>query len=237
MRPEVYVEGSGRATAVWAERVGDGLVIRTRSRSGASRWTAAAALTGRAVDAGVPQLAGLPGGDLAVAYGFRGPDRRGVRVWRWSPAAGWGVAGRVAGGSPRSWIDVGLDRTGRAAVAFSNVADTVVVGEVSGTGVVSRSRLVGDVSVYYGMHLAVNRAGDAVVAWDSVRGGDHPIEAAYRPAGGGWERVVGVTPARGDAFLGSLAVRAGGDALVVWSGGDIMDPDSSLVWSRGYTAR
>lgn len=233
----MYVDGSGRATAVWAERVGDGLVIRTRSRSGASRWTAAAALTGRAVDAGVPQLAGLPGGDLAVAYGFRGPDRRGVRVWRWSPAAGWGVAGRVAGGSPRSWIDVGLDRTGRAAVAFSNVADTVVVGEVSGTGVVSRSRLVGDVSVYYGMHLAVNRAGDAVVAWDSVRGGDHPIEAAYRPAGGGWERVVGVTPARGDAFLGSLAVRAGGDALVVWSGGDIMDPDSSLVWSRGYTAR
>lgn len=239
VRPEVYVDRRGRVTAVWGERVGDSLVVMARSgrASDAARWAPSRALSRRTVDAGIPQLAGVPGGELAVAFGFRGDDARGVRVWRWSAGSGWRVAARIPGGSPRSWIDAGLDRTGRVTVAFSNAADTVWAGEVSAAGVVSRSRLVGDVSVYYGMHLAVNGAGDAVVAWDSVRGGQHPIEAAYRPAGGGWERVVRVTPARGDAFLGSLAVDRGGDALVVWSGGELMDPDSSMVWSRGYTAQ
>ncbi len=239
IRPEVYVDRHGRATAVWGEPLRKGLVVRTRSRqvTGAGAWTPARALSSRAVQAGSPQLAGLPGGDLAVAFGFRGEDRTGVRVWRWVAGTGWRLSGRVPGGLPSSWIDAGLDRSGRVTVAYSNAADTVWAGQVSAAGVATRSRLVGDVSVYYGMHLAVNPAGAAVVAWDSVRGGDHPIEAAYRPAGGGWGPVARVSPDRGDAFLGAPAVDPAGDALVVWNGGDLRDPDSSLVWSRGYTAR
>jgi hypothetical protein len=113
----------------------------------------------------------------------------------------------------------------------------VLVARVSPTGEVDRSRLAPRVSVYYGMHVVVNRAGDALVAWDSVRGGDHPVEAAYGARDGSWGPVTRVSAVGGDAFLGAVALRRDGDGLAVWNGGDLEDPDSSRVWARTYVAQ
>ena len=237
IRPELFVSRTGRTTAVWAERVGDNWVVKTASRSARAAWGASRALTKRSVKAGVPHLAGLPSGSLAVAYAVRSAEARGLRVRRWSPSSGWGAPVTVRGALLRSWMDVGLSRGGEVTVAFTDADEAAWAASVDSSGGVSRSRLAPVVSVYYGLQLVVNRAGDALVAWDSVRGGDHPIEAAYRPASGEWGPVSRVSAARGDAFLGSLALSPGGDGLAVWNGGDIADPDSSLVWSRSYSAQ
>lgn len=236
IRPEVFVSRTGRVTAVWGERAGDRWRVMTASRRDGAAWGASRALTGRSVLAGIPHLAGLPSGRLAVAYVVRSPESRGLRVREWSPASGWSAPVAVQGALLRSWVDVGLSRQGTT-VAFTDVKEAVWTASIARSGAVKRSRLAPVVSVYYGLQLVVNRAGDALVAWDSVRGGDHPIEAAYRSGSGPWGPVSRVSAAQGDGFLGALALTPGGDGLAVWNGGDIADPDSSLVWSRFYSAQ
>ncbi|HEU4512170.1 MAG TPA: hypothetical protein VFR87_03605 [Nocardioidaceae bacterium] len=236
IRPEVFVSRTGRVTAVWGERAGDRWKVMTASRRDRRAWGTASPLTRPSVKAGIPHLAGLASGRLAVAYAVRSPEARGLRLRSWSPSSGWSAPMAVRGALLRSWVDVGLSRQG-ATVAFTDARDAVWAASVSSSSVVTRSRVAPVVSVYYGLQLVVNRAGDALVAWDSVRGGDHPIEAAYRSASGSWGPVSRVSAARGDAFLGALALTPGGDGLAVWNGGDIADPDSSLVWSRWYSAQ
>jgi hypothetical protein len=195
--------------------------------------------------AGLPQLAGLPfgrlGGRLAVAWPTRTEDGHGVVVRQWDGVAGWSAPVTVGSARQPGWVDLGLSRSGPV-VAFAaatrrvDARQRVVVARVSRSGAVSRTRLAPRVAVYYGMHVVVNRAGDALVAWDSVRGGDHPVEAAYGSRDGSWGPVTRVSALRGDAFLGAVALRRDGDGLAVWNGGDLVDPDSSRVWARTYTA-
>jgi hypothetical protein len=242
IRPEVHVDRSGRATAAWGERQGRSWHVRTSSREAGSTWDTPETLSPVSERAGIPQLAGLSSGRLAVAWPTRSEERRGLAVRQWSRAAGWSAPVTVRSGRLPGWADLGLARRGPV-VAFAagtrrvDARQRVVVARVSRKGAVSRTRLAPRVAVYYGMHVVVNRAGDAMVAWDSVRGGDHPVEAAYGARDGSWGPVTRVSALRGDAFLGAVALRRDGDGLAVWNAGDLADPDSSRVWARAYVAR
>lgn len=234
VRPEVFVSRAGRATVAWGERLGRAWSVRTASRRERSSWGPPRTASVPSERASIPHLAGLPSGRLALAYAFRADERQGLAVRQWSRSRGWDRRVVVRGARMPSWVDLGLSVQG-ATAAYSDAEDSVWVVAVSRTGERSRTRLVPEVSVFYGMHVVVNRAGDALVAWDSVRGGDHPIEAAYGARDGSWEPVTRISAARGDAFLGALGLTPDGDALAVWNGGDLADPDSSRVWSRAHT--
>ncbi|MBD3947151.1 hypothetical protein [Nocardioides ganghwensis] len=245
-RPEVVVDRSGRATVAWGEQQGRTWRVRAASRSAGSSWGAPETLSATSEQASAPQLAGLPfgrlGGRFAVAWPTRTEDGHGVVVRQWDGAAGWSAPVTVRSARLPGWVDLGLSRHGPV-VAFAastrrvDARQRVLVARVSPTGEVDRSRLAPRVSVYYGMHVVVNRAGDALVAWDSVRGGDHPVEAAYGARDGSWGPVTRVSAVGGDAFLGAVALRRDGDGLAVWNGGDLEDPDSSRVWARTYVAQ
>jgi hypothetical protein len=238
-RPEVFVDRTGRATAAWDEMVGRASRVWTASRPAGSGWRDPDPLGEAADSLGVAQLAGLPSGRLVVAHAVG--ERGGVAVRQWSRSGGWSPPAVVPGGSRSlGWVDVGLAVRGPvvALAAGTHRVDArqrVVVARVSRRGEVARTRLAPPVSVYYGMHLVVNRAGDALVAWDSVRDDDHPVEAAYGAGDGEWGPVTRASATPGDAFLGALAVRRDGDGLVVWNAGELADPDSSRVWARTYS--
>lgn len=234
LRPEVFVARSGRATLSWGERAGGAWSVRTAFRREGSAWSTPRRLTRPMVRPGVPHLAGLPSGRLAVAYAYRTRERRGVAVRQSSPSGGWSRPVVVQGARLASWLDVGLSSTG-AVAAYTDRREAVRVVDVSRDGEVTRSRLEPAVDVFFGLRLVVNARGDALVAWDTVRDGDHPIRAAYRARDGQWGPVTRVSAADGDAFLGSLALTPRGEGLALWSGGDLQDRDASQVWARTYT--
>jgi hypothetical protein len=65
-------------------------------------------------------------------------------------------------------------------------------------------------------HVAMDRAGDAVVVWSSFNGADRIVQAAARPAGGSFTAPVNLSAPGQDAREPHVALDAAGDAVVVW---------------------
>jgi hypothetical protein len=68
--------------------------------------------------------------------------------------------------------------------------------------------------------LGSDAAGDQVAVWERVAGtNEWVVEAAVRPAGGGWSSPVEVSAVALGARNPAVAVNAAGDAIVVWQEG------------------
>jgi hypothetical protein len=65
--------------------------------------------------------------------------------------------------------------------------------------------------------VAVDSAGDVVVAWRRLEGANYVIETVERPPGGGWSAPLQLSAAGQNAETPQLAVDAAGDAVAVWS--------------------
>ncbi|WP_207085256.1 hypothetical protein [Nocardioides sp. S5] len=236
IRPEVVVARSGRMTAAWGERDGRAWSVRAASRPAGEDWGTGERLSAEGERAGVPHLAGLPSGRVAVAYAFRSEEAQGIAVRHGSSGPRWSSPARIRGARIASWVDVGLGRTD-AVVAYTDRRDAAWAASVSRSGLVTRTRLLPEVSVYYGMQVVANPSGEAVAVWDSVMGDDHPIEAAVRRRDGTWGRVARLSAGGVDGFLGAPVIAPDGGALVLWNAGDETDPDSSRVWVRSFAPR
>ncbi|GAB3039297.1 hypothetical protein GCM10011376_33390 [Nocardioides flavus (ex Wang et al. 2016)] len=236
IRPEVFVARTGRMTAAWGERDGRAWSVRAASRPAGADWGRSERLSAARERAGAPHLAGLPSGLTAVAYAFRSEESEGIAVRHGSPAARWSSPARIRGARLASWLDVGLGRTD-AVVAHTDRRDAAWAASVSRTGVVTRTRLLPEVSVYYGLQVVANPSGEALAVWDSVAGDDHPIEAAVRRRDGTWSRAARLSGGGVDGFLGAPVIATGGGALVLWNAGEETDPDSSRVWVSSRPGR
>jgi hypothetical protein len=126
-----------------------------------------------------------------------------------------------------------MDGEGRVSVAWAGRGGAAWVDDLSATGERTRSRLAGPRSVFYGMNIAANLAGDAVVGWVSVDGGHHPVQGAYRPRGGSWEPAQNLSARRGDSWGPELVVEDDGAATAVWSHGTDAE-FSSIVRARSH---
>jgi hypothetical protein len=236
VRPEVFVDRSGGMTAAWGERAGRAWSVHVASRTVGEDWGSSERLSAAGERAGIPQLAGLPSGRVVVAYAVRSGQAEGVAVRHGSPSSRWPSPVLVEGAGPASWVDVGLGRT-EAVLAYTDRHRAVWTASVPRAGRVRRTRLLPEATIYYGLQVVANSAGDAVVTWDSVVGDDHPIEAAHRRRDGTWGPVVRLSGDGVDGFLGAPAIAPDGDALVVWNAGDEVDPDSSRVWVSSRPGR
>ena len=235
--PEAVVGRAGRTTMVWSERAGTRAWVRTVSREKGEPWGEARSLSRRSGEVGRPQVAVRRRGEIAVAWVFQGETRSGVRLRRWSPATGWGEAARVpAIRRGVTWIDLGLDRSRTATVAWANKRGGVWTAKHTPAGTWTREHVAPPGSVFDGITLVVNRAGDAVLGWGSSVGGDHPVQAAYRRRSSGWGSVNALSSVSGDAFRPALALDGAGDAVAVWSHArDISSPPR--VQARSLDAR
>jgi hypothetical protein len=111
------------------------------------------------------------------------------------------------------WLDLGIGGAGTVTLAWSNQPGAVWSAEQTSAGEWTRTRVAPRGSVYYGLHLLTNQAGDAVIGWDGNAVGDHHVvRAAYRPRAGAWQAATTLSNPRGDA--GGLAVALGDDGKV-----------------------
>ncbi len=66
--------------------------------------------------------------------------------------------------------------------------------------------------------VAVDAQGDATAVWTQFEGTEEILEAATRPAGGGWSAPVQLSQAGEQPLSPKVVVSPDGDAAVVWFG-------------------
>lgn len=218
-QPQVAADRRGTVTVVWLTgRAGrmDGVAAARHPAGG--RWTRPARLTGDGATAyavGEAVLDVNPRGDAVVAWASR--DRR-DRPWRvrsaYRPAGGrWGAPAAVTPADGSRHPQAGLDDEGRALLLLCRqrfghpqvlrTQERSLDGRWSDPTVVTRAG--------YSPTLAVDATGDALVAFspDFSR-----VAAAFRGAGGQWERAEMLSPDGVEVADFALAVNGLGDAVL-----------------------
>ena len=162
-------------------------------------------------------------------------------AWVDETAAQYEVAVRPAGGTFSTPIDAGPTdglKPQRTAVAIDDAGD-VLVGELvehaggyvaeyawMPAGGTFTQTQISEPGSEAGMPVvALNGAGDAVVAWEDKYGGPRDIaRAATRPAGGTFGATRNLTDSSEWAFSVTAAIGAGGQAAVAWQRGGTTPP-------------
>jgi hypothetical protein len=218
--PQVAVDPSGDAVAVWYRSDGANDIVQAASRAAGGGWQAPVDLSAAGQGASGAQVAFDQGGDAVV-------------VWQRYNGANFIVqaASRAAGGGWQTPVDLSL--AGQSAlgpqVAVDPGGDAVVVWQRSNGAkyiVQAASRAAGgawqepvDLSVAGQNALvpqvAVDPGGDAVVVWLRYNGAKYIVQAASRAAGG-WQTPVDLSLAGQSAELPQVAVDPAGDAVAVW---------------------
>lgn len=113
------------------------------------------------------------------------------------------------------WLDLGMDGAGTLTVGWANSVGAVWAAQQARSGEWTRDQVAPRGSVFHGLELVVNRAGDALIGWDAVAGDQHPVAAAYRPDGDSWGSPTTLSPGADSGGL-TLAIDPDGDTATVW---------------------
>lgn len=216
-RAGVAMDAAGNAIAVW-ERDG---VIRARIRPAGGSFGSTIDLTAPGMASG-PTVAMNAGGDAIVAWSRSDGANRIVQA-RMRPAGGAFGPTDDAISSPGEDADgatAALDAAGGAIVAWSRSdganervqAASAPAGGSFGAPV-DLSPSGGDA---FSPALAIDPAGDAVVAWSTETGPDQIVQAARRPSGGGFALPVDVSAPTGRSTDVVIGIDDEGSPLVVW---------------------
>jgi hypothetical protein len=216
--PQIAVDRNNNVTVVWERYAGTKLLVQSVDRPAGGGWTAPA-------DVGEVALGPAPEPWIAVDW-----EGRATAVWK-----GAGVietAFRPFGGSWEAPVPLSPDESFTPQAAMDARGDTTVVwmhldgphyvvesayrpegGEWESPTLVSQPGEEGG-----NPHVALDAAGDSLVAWRGEDEGKEFARAAYRPAGGSWGAATDVS-AEGEAVEAvRAAVDPNGNAIVAWAG-------------------
>jgi PKD domain len=222
--PRVALDPNGAAILVWVHDIGQDRVLQATIRpAGAATWPNANDLSGTPLEI-KSHAAVLDAGGNAVAVWSQRDSSSFYVVGDLRPAAGgfWlapvalsGITAQVSAGPALAvvssgealvaWIDSGAVRLARGSAA-TGVWDAPV------------SPVSGGVNTDTDVDVALNRAGDAVVAWSWRRspGGANIVQAAFRPGGGNWGPGVDLGTAAAAHSNVQAAISDAGAVSVVW---------------------
>ncbi len=214
----VAVDRHDDALAVWS--VGNGVGIRASYRPAGGAWQAATQVDACGVE---PQAAFDAAGDATVVWLECTPkftqvvaaERRVDGTWT-SPVV-LSTPGRevayphlvVAGSGAAvvSWVENdGTVWVAQAAAREPASTDSEPSAQVSSVGASSEDS-----------SAAVDESGDVVVGFTRDDGGGSIVWAAFKPAGGAWQRAVNLSPAGETSFDIRVAMRPGGSAVALWT--------------------
>ena len=239
--PDVTLDETGRAVAVWAATAGTGWRVHSSARSVAGTWSKAVAVSGPdATGAITPQLALEGTGDVLAVWSravgtvvsvesstFSGAQG----VWS-APAKPFSVQGDALAPS------VAVNRRGDGVIVWtsSNSSGLAVMASIRRPGQVwgaptPLSKAAGGPLT---PHVAVDSHGDAVAVWTRSTGGVSRVQASSRLAPGvAWTAQRTLSGAGADALTPQVALDDGGDGVVAWAR---YDGRSFVTQGDGYDA-
>ncbi len=220
-RPQLAVNGSGQAAAVWVRGADAGTGLQAATRSAAGTWSASTALASIVTSPVTSQrfvtTAGVgidAAGNATAAWDLIGFDlalNGDVKYWT-------EVRSRSTA-TPGAWSAVEI-RGERRQATFSQNDDPEAD--------------VPDVPVFTGVNVAVGSAGPAAITWLTRIGDATTLQAAVR-GGNAWDPATDLATLDAleidDATLvSSLAVDAAGRATAVWADGRrVLSRSAALV--------
>jgi hypothetical protein len=223
--PQVAVDTSGNAVAVWYQSDGTRINILANRYVAGSGWgTATLIETDNAGDAYGAQVAvGGSGNAVAVWYQSDG-TRNNVWANRYAAGSGWGTATLIEtdNAGDAYGAQVAVDGSGDAvAVWFQNDGSRFNIwanryGARSGWG---GAELIETDNVGHAQspQVTVDGSGNAVAVWTQSDGAQYNIWANRYAAGSGWGRAELVeTDDTGSAFGPQVAVDGVGNMIAVW---------------------
>jgi hypothetical protein len=227
--PEVGIDATGAATAVWEGKAVD-TVVDAAERPPQGKWEPVGPLSKEL--ANEPRIAVAANGDAVVVWERLEEQEVVEAVSRPGPKAAWGTPVALTkpetGEGEPAGQQVAIDGAGRAVVAWSRYREIGAVNH----DVVEAS--VGDVvtsawqkpvslsspagkEVEEQPQVGVDEAGAALVVWEQATAGKQIVEAASGSAANGiWGPAVALSsqsPAAGDE---AVALDAQGDGAAVW---------------------
>jgi PKD domain-containing protein len=176
-------------------------------------WLSPAVLSPAGCVCGAPAAATDAAGDVTVA--FR-DSALGLAVTRHPAGGTW--SGPVGVGPMADPVMAG-NAAGDAVLAYENDFDVNAIVDTPGEPwSAATTSTVSTGGAQTAPSVAIDGRGDALVAWETpASGGFYTIDAAYRPAGGGWHQPIPVDDDAVKNVAPSVAFTPGGEATIVWA--------------------
>lgn len=214
-----------RSATVAAWMLVAALAVAAPSAWAAPAWLAQADLTATGENASVPAVAMNGAGDAVVAWqrasgtGFFAQASLRDAGTNFSTPLELGPAGFEELGPPQAAID----GAGTAIVVWQRFdamsTNTVVQAAIRPAGGSFGAPVPLSATGSGAVHpqIAMNAAGDAVVAWEHLVGQTMAVQAVVRPAGGTFSAPVDLSAAGLSGPLPRVAIDGAGNATVVWT--------------------
>jgi hypothetical protein len=215
------MDAAGDAFAVWRRPTQTNVEIQEAQRPAGEAWGLATVLSPSTQNAIAPALAVDAKGDVAVIWDHF-TDVNIAQVTTRQAGGGWSTPRDLTGeGENVFGQQVGLDAQGDVtAIWLETVGEPAVrsATEAAGTGVWSTPVDVAPPAPgQFEPSLAVDPAGDAVVAWEAVAAGQETVEAAARKGkAGGWSAPAAISAPGVAARAAEVGIEADGSALALW---------------------
>lgn len=230
--PQAAVNAEGDATAVWMEADGSNYVVRGALRPAGGSWEAPTLVSAAGEYAGNPHIALDPDGDAMVVWRGENEGQEVARAAYRPAGAAWQAPDDVSiPGEAVQQLRIALYESGEAMVVWAGSTN-----EAGGHTVVRAAHrpaggsweapvdLSDDDENAFPADVAFDADGNSAVVWGRSDGTNQIIQAAYLPAGGGWEAPVDLSETDADAMdavvvLGApgVSTAAEGVATAMWT--------------------
>jgi hypothetical protein len=237
--PQVAIDASGNAIAVWNQSDGARENIWANRSSPDGSWGVAQLIeTENLGHASSPRVAMDPDGNATAVWHQSDGERASIWANRYTPSSGWGVADTIEKndeGEARLPY-VAMDPDGNAMVVWHQSDGTrfnIWASRYDGTWGTPQLIDSDDTGDADTAEVGLDADGRATAVWKQFDGISVGIWADRYVPGSGWGIAVRIEENDfGDALRPRLAVSANGDAVAVW----LQSDGSRLnVWSNAYT--
>ena len=219
--PQVAVDGSGRATAVWQDHYGSNYVVQASTSLNGAPWSTPADLSATTQEAYNPQVT-VDGSGRATAV-WRGNDATNRIVQASSSLNG------AAWSTPANLSPTGQDASNpQITVAVSGLA-TAVWDRYDGTNFILQASTSLDGAAWSAPanvstagqdasfpQITVDGSGLATAVWQDYDGANHIVQASTSLNGEAWSIPINLSTVGQDASSPQVAVDVSGRATAVW---------------------
>ncbi len=219
--PQVCVNPSGHATAVWSEWDGTRFNVWANRFTPAGGWGVAGTIEAGAGDALGPQVAVDSSGNAVATWHQWDGTTNSIWANTYGEGSGWDIAvpietaavdardAEVAVGAAGDGVAVWRQLDG---TQYSIRANEFTLGIGWGTA----ELIEGDPGEAVGAQVAIDPKGNAFAVWEQSNGSHRGIWSNQRTAGAGWGAAMRIESASYDTYGPEVATDPAGNAIAVW---------------------
>jgi hypothetical protein len=223
--PEICVDATGNALAVWSRYDGSDAIIQAASQPSGSSWSSAVDVSSSGGNSDSVEFSidnsGSVVNSVAVWHRYNGSNFI-IQSATLVPGDSWSMAANVSASGQDALIpEVVVDQSGNAVAIWSRFdgSDFIVNGAscLYGQSFGASTALSASGETAVAANVAIDGSGNALAAWSRFDGSNYIVQVATLPFGGAWSSPLDLSAAGGNAFAPMIAMNASGDAIAVWT--------------------